>query len=105
MLIDADLSGNQAVIVKALATAFCTQLAIRNRGDDIYRTIHENVAAQINTHRALIGGNWEWVVYTKLTMTGARVLLQQVSTVPARELVVRLHLTSSPGLAERLIFV
>ncbi|CAH0055165.1 unnamed protein product [Clonostachys solani] len=80
-------SGNQAVIVKALATAFCTQLAIWKRPDDIYRTIHENVSAQIDTRSALIGGNWEWVVYTKLTKAGARVVLQEVSTVPARELV------------------
>ncbi|VUC23840.1 unnamed protein product [Clonostachys rosea] len=80
-------SGNQAVIVKALATAFCTQLAIWNGGGDLYRTVHEKVAARIDTHSALIGGDWEWVVYTKLTKVGERVLLQQVSAVPARELV------------------
>lgn len=76
-------------VLKALATAFCTNLAVVRRREDIYLTVYAGVEAMVEPHSAAIQSHSEWVVYNTLQRAGGRVLLEVVSPVSAEWLVVR----------------
>lgn len=48
---------NRLDIHRALAVT-CTRLAVYHGSDDEYRTVRENVAARLDPHSSLIGGNY-----------------------------------------------
>ncbi|KAJ4163812.1 hypothetical protein LMH87_005517 [Akanthomyces muscarius] len=74
-------------VLKALATAFCTNLAVVRRREDIYLTVYAGVEAMVEPHSAAIQSHSEWVVYNTLQRAGGRVLLEVVSPVSAEWLV------------------
>ncbi|KAM3518849.1 hypothetical protein MY4038_009972 [Beauveria bassiana] len=74
-------------VLKALATAFCTNLAIVRKPDDIYLTVYAGVEAMVEPNSAAIQSHSQWVVYNTLQRAGGRVLLEVVSPVNAEWLV------------------
>ncbi|EEU40439.1 uncharacterized protein NECHADRAFT_76709 [Fusarium vanettenii 77-13-4] len=53
-----------AKIRQSLAVGFCHKTAILSRrGDDNYKTVHENYPVALEPDSCLIGMGWEWVVY------------------------------------------
>ncbi|KAI5458784.1 pre-mRNA-splicing factor ATP-dependent RNA helicase PRP43, partial [Mariannaea sp. PMI_226] len=74
-------------VQKALATAFCTRLAIYHGGADEYRTAHDNVAATLEPRSSLLGSNCEWVVFTTLNKSAGKVYLKIATAVKAEWLV------------------
>ncbi|OAR02890.1 hypothetical protein LLEC1_07545 [Akanthomyces lecanii] len=74
-------------VLRALATAFCTRLAIAQRGPGIYMTVHAGVQAIIEPSSAAVGDDCEWIVYNNLQRAGGRVQVEVVSPVNAEWLV------------------
>ncbi|OAQ96637.1 hypothetical protein LLEC1_03868 [Akanthomyces lecanii] len=81
------------LVLKALATAFCTDLAVVRKADDIYLTVYAGVEAMVEPSSAAIQSHSEWVVYNRLQRTGERVLLEVVSPVNVEWLVDLPYLT------------
>ncbi|EHK17761.1 uncharacterized protein TRIVIDRAFT_226707 [Trichoderma virens Gv29-8] len=71
---------------KVLAIAFCTHTAIYRSGDT-YRTVHENTPALLSPHSSLVGGNYEWIVYTAFQTSGRRQYLETATAINAEWLV------------------
>ncbi|KAJ6785612.1 hypothetical protein PWT90_00485 [Aphanocladium album] len=70
------------LILQALTRGLCTNLAICRRVDGtLYHTVGANVQAQPAAHSATAGDSTEWVVYSKLTRAGGRVIIHHVSPV------------------------
>ncbi|CAH0034432.1 unnamed protein product [Clonostachys rhizophaga] len=69
-------------IRKTLAIAFVTYTAIHRVGDE-YRTVHENFPALLSPDSALVGENFQWVVYTGFLLSGGRQYLQQATAISA----------------------
>ncbi|KAM3561588.1 hypothetical protein MY1884_002323 [Beauveria asiatica] len=65
--------------IKALARAFCNQIAYLENGS--YRTVNTHVMARLSPHSCLVNQNAVWVVYTKLIMPGRDVEMDVVSTI------------------------
>ncbi|KZL66600.1 pre-mRNA splicing factor ATP-dependent RNA helicase PRP43 [Colletotrichum tofieldiae] len=85
---------------KALAIAFHTHSAIHRTGDE-YRTVHENTPALLSPLSSLVGGNYEWIVYTNFFTGGARQYLQIATAIKAEWLVeARLPKTGNGGLRQ-----
>ena len=78
----------QTPVLKALAIALCTQAAIFQGSHDEYRTVHENVAARLEPHSALVNGNYEWIVYSSLTKSARKIYLDIATAINAGWLVV-----------------
>mgnify|MGYP000860850772 CR=1 FL=1 len=76
-------------VQKALAIAFCNQTAIFHATPDEYRTVHENVATRLSPLSSLLGGNYEWVVYTNFISSSGRVYIDIVTPIQAEWLLVR----------------
>ncbi|KAJ4323983.1 hypothetical protein N0V84_004077 [Fusarium piperis] len=56
-----------AKVRQSLAASFCHKTAIRsNRGDGIYRTVHENYPVAVEPDSCLINMSWEWVIYDRI---------------------------------------
>ncbi|KAI9901934.1 hypothetical protein N3K66_003751 [Trichothecium roseum] len=70
-------------VQKALAIAFCNQTAIFHATPDEYRTVHENVATRLPPLSSLLGGNYEWVVYTNFISSGGKVYIDIVTPIEA----------------------
>ncbi|KAM3501493.1 hypothetical protein MY10362_005516 [Beauveria mimosiformis] len=66
-------------LIKALARAFCNQIAYLDNGS--YRTVNTHVMARVSPHSCLVNQNAVWVVYTKLIMPGRDVEMDAVSTI------------------------
>ncbi|CAG9994486.1 unnamed protein product, partial [Clonostachys byssicola] len=73
---------DETTIPKTLAIAFFTHTAIHRTGDE-YRTVHENFPALLSPDSALVGANYEWVVYTGFLLSGGRQCLQQATAISA----------------------
>ncbi|EXU99610.1 oligonucleotide/oligosaccharide-binding (OB)-fold and helicase associated domain protein [Metarhizium robertsii] len=71
---------------KALAIAFCTHTAIHHSGD-VYRTVHENTSALLAPLSSLVGGDYEWIVYTTLRTSGGKQYLETATAINAEWLV------------------
>ncbi|KAK8143321.1 hypothetical protein G3M48_007394 [Beauveria asiatica] len=65
--------------IKALARAFCNQIAYLENGS--YRTVNTHVMARLSPHSCLVNQNAVWVVYTKLIMPGRDVEMDLVSAI------------------------
>ncbi|KEY72356.1 hypothetical protein S7711_01038 [Stachybotrys chartarum IBT 7711] len=78
---------DRLVIHQALAVTFCTRVALYHGSDDEYRTVPENVAARLNPHSSLIGGNYTWIIYTNLTMVGGHVYMNTATPIMVESLV------------------
>ncbi|KAM3436086.1 hypothetical protein MY4824_004564 [Beauveria thailandica] len=66
-------------ILKAIARAFCNQIAYLDNGS--YRTVNTHVMARVSPHSCLVERNAVWVVYTNLSMPGRDVQMDAVSIV------------------------
>ncbi|KAM3480997.1 hypothetical protein MY8738_004688 [Beauveria namnaoensis] len=65
--------------IKALARAFCNQIAFLWNGS--YRTVNTHVMARVSPHSCLVNQNAVWVVYTKLFMAGRDVEMVVASAI------------------------
>lgn len=74
---------------KALAIAFFTHSAFNYTGD-IYRTVHENTPALLSPQSSLIRGNYEWIVYTDLHISGGKQYFRLATAINPEWLVVSL---------------
>lgn len=75
------------IVRKALAIAFCTQTAIRRKGDE-YRTVHGNASALLSSHSSLVQGNHEWIMYDDFHKAGGMQYLQIATAIDPEWLVV-----------------
>lgn len=86
---------DNAIVQKALAIALCTQVAVSSsRATGEYRTVHENVPALLGFNSSLLPGDYEWVVYTNLVMSGGKVHMETATAIDAEWLVVSASSTS-----------
>ncbi|CAH0016620.1 unnamed protein product [Clonostachys rhizophaga] len=74
-------------VPKALAIAFAHQTAIYNGGDDEYRTVPENTSGRLSPTGSLIDGNYEWIVYTRFSVTGRKIYFENATAIDAEWLV------------------
>lgn len=86
---------DNAIAQKALALALCTQVAVSSgRAAGEYRTVHENVPTLLGSNSSLLPGDYEWVVYTDLVMSGGKVHMETATVIDAEWLVVSASSTS-----------
>lgn len=77
------------LVLRALATGFCTQLAIIQKSPDNYMSVYDGVSALVEPNSATVGCDSEWIVYNSLQKSGGHVNFEVVSPVNAEWLVVR----------------
>ncbi|KAI9167615.1 Pre-mRNA-splicing factor ATP-dependent RNA helicase PRP43 [Paramyrothecium foliicola] len=80
------LTTNPVAICKALARTFYTQTAFC-KNDGLYRTIPEHVCVLLGPYCSVRGLNNPWIVYTKLTMSGRKLLVEIATAVDPEWLV------------------
>lgn len=78
---------NKTAVPKALARGLCTQIAIANGGGNEYRTVHEDVPGLLAPTSSLLKDENQWIVYSKLSMVGNKVLMGTASAIDPEWLV------------------
>lgn len=73
-------------IRKALALSFVHHSAMQVPGRETYKTVRQNIYANVHTHSVLVNGQNEWVVFDKFAYSGIQ-YLQTVTAVEAEWLV------------------
>lgn len=79
---------NITVVAKALATAFCTQIAFCFNRTGEYRTVHDNVPALIGPRSAALKRNHTLVMFNSITLTGGKFILDTVTAIRADWIIV-----------------